>query len=110
VALLTTQQVSIGGLTPTYSLVTASDTCLPDDNVFLHVKNTTGTQDVVTVVIPGTYYGVAIPDATVTVPITTGDKMIGPLNAPLADPTTGLITILHSQVAAGVTCALVRGP
>lgn len=107
-ALLTMQQVSITGIAPSYSAVTASDTCLPDDGVFLHVKNTAGTQDNCTVVVPGSYLGQAIPDVVVAVPITTGDKMIGPLTNALADPTTGLITITHSFVNAGVTCALVR--
>jgi hypothetical protein len=109
VALLAPQQVTILGIAPSYAAVTASDTVYPDDNVFLHVKNTTGTQDNCTVVTPGSIFGQAIPDVVVAVPITTGDKMIGPLNSQLADPTTGLITITHSQVAAGVTCALIRG-
>jgi hypothetical protein len=108
VALLAIQQIAITGTTPTYAAVTASDTCLPDDGVFLHVKNTTGTADNATVVVPGSYLGQAVPDVVVNVPITTGDKMIGPLTQALADPTTGLVTITHSFVNAGVTCALIR--
>jgi hypothetical protein len=57
--------------------------------------------------VPGTSFGQANPDVAVTVPITTGERLIGPLTASLADVTTGLITVTHSQTAT-VTCALVR--
>jgi hypothetical protein len=96
VAALTAQQITIAGTTPTYTTVTASDTCTPDDRQFLHDKNTTAGADTLTVVVPGTDLGQAIPDVPITVAGTTGDKMIGPLNAALADPTTGLITITHT--------------
>jgi hypothetical protein len=47
-------------------------------------------------VIPGNdQFGSAIPDPTVSVPITTGDRMI-PLIPAMADPATGLITVTHS--------------
>lgn len=40
---------------------------------------------------------VPIGDPTVTVPITTGDRMIGPIPGGIfADPTTGLVTVTHS--------------
>lgn len=106
-ALLTPQQVGITGLAPVYSAVAASDTIQPDDSVFLHVKNASGTIDNAVVVVPGSTFGQANPDVTVAVPITTGDRMIGPMVPALADPTTGLITVTHSQTAS-VTCALIR--
>lgn len=107
-AQLNPQQVGITGTTPAYAAVTASDTIVPDDRTFLIVKNTTATVDNAAVVVPGSVYGQARPDVTVVVPITTGERWIGPMVADLADPTTGLITVTHSQVAAGVTSALVR--
>lgn len=107
-ALLAPQQVVITGTTPVYSAVTASDTVVPDDRTFLIVKNTTGTIDNSIVVVPGALYGQNLTDVTTVVPITTGERWIGPLSGALADPTTGLITITHSNVAAGVTSALVR--
>ena len=106
-ALLSPQQVGITGTTPTYGAVAASDTLVPDDRIFLIVKNGNASPDTTTVVVPGTYLGQAVPDVAVTVPATTGERWIGPLNAALADPTTGLITVTHS-VTATVTCALVR--
>lgn len=106
-ALLTAQQVSIVGTTPTYGAVAASDTVVPDDRTFLIVKNGSGTIDNCVVVVPGSTFGQANPDVTVAVPITNGERWIGPLNSALADPATGLITITHSQTTT-VTCALVR--
>jgi len=107
-ALLSVQQVVQPSTTPTYGAVSASDTILnPDDRTFLIVKNASGTQDNVTLVITGNdQFGSAIPDPVITVPITTGERWI-PLRAAMADPTTSLVTVTHSQTTS-VTCALVR--
>jgi len=108
VALLTVQQVSQPSLTPSYGAVSASDTISsPDDRMFLHVKNAGGSPDTVTIVIPGNdQFGSAIPDPTVSVPATTGDRMI-PIRAAMMDPATSLVTVTHSFTTT-VTCALVR--
>lgn len=107
-ALLTMQTISPPSLTPSYGAVSASDTIANvDDRMFLHVKNAGGSSDTVTIVIPGNdQFGSAIPDPTVSVPATTGDRMI-PLIPAMADPATGLITVTHSFTTS-VTCALVR--
>lgn len=96
-ALLTAQQIAVTGSTPSYAAVSASDTIAPDanDNLFLHVKNAGASPDTVTVVIPGTYLGVALADLTVSVPATTGDRMIA-IPAAAMEPSTGLITVTHS--------------
>jgi hypothetical protein len=106
-ALLAYQQAAITGPATTFAAVSASDTMPPDDRGFLWVKNASGTIDSAVVVVPGTSFGQANADVTVSVPITTGERLIGPLVPSLADPTTGLITVTHSQTAT-VTCALVR--
>lgn len=106
-ALLSQQQVTITGTTPSYGAVAASDTLVPDARAFLIVKNASGTIDNAVVVVPGTTYGQNNPDVTVSVPITTGERWIGPMVPELADPTTGLITVTHSQTTS-VTCAYVR--
>lgn len=107
-ALLAPQVVSITGLAPVYSAVAASDTIAPDSGLVLHVKNAGGSIDTATVVVPGSRFGQANPDVAVSVPATTGDRMIK-LDSPneLADPTTGLITVTHSFTTS-VTCAYVR--
>jgi len=106
-ALLTTQTIVTAGLQPSYSAVSASDTINPDENLFLHVKNGGGSPDTVTVVDAGvTPGGSAAVSPTVSVPATTGDRMI-PINKNFVNPTTGLITVTHSFTTT-VTCALVR--
>jgi hypothetical protein len=50
--------------------------------------------------------GSAATNPTVSVPATTGDRMIGPLSPYLADPATGIITVTYS-VTSSVTAALV---
>jgi hypothetical protein len=108
VALLSTQSPSIAGTTPTYGAVSASDTILaPDDRTFLIVKNGGGSPDTVTIVIPGNdQFGSAIPDPTVSVPATTGERWIR-LTSQMIDPATSLVTVTHSFTTT-VTCALVR--
>lgn len=106
-ALLAVQQVSITGTTPSYGAVASSDTVVPDERAFLIVKNASGTADTCVVVVPGQTYGQNNPDVSVTVPITTGERWIGPMVPALADPTTGTITITHTQTTS-VTCAYVR--
>lgn len=108
-ALLTAQQaVEQPAGAPTYSAVSASDTVVYDGGLMLIVKNAGGTQDIVTIVVPGSGPGgVAIPDFTVTVPITTGERWIYIGNPAVMDPATSLITILHSFTTS-VTCAVVR--
>ena len=97
--LLATQTIVRTGLTPAYTTVTASDTFIPGAQVFLHVKNVSGTNDTCVVqVLAGDPPGLTIADISVTVPLTTGDKMIGPLPSQFfADPTTGLATVTHTQ-------------
>ena len=80
-ALLATQNVVVTGLAPTYSAAAGGgDTCAAGRSTYLVVKNAGGSPVTVTV---GTYpdtsaWGTAIPDLTVSVPATTGERWIGP--------------------------------
>ena len=106
-ALLTTQSVGLTGTAPSYGAVSASDTVNPATGLFLHVKNAGGSSDTVTItdggVTPG---GSAATSPTVSVPATTGDRMIY-IPPSFVNPSTGLITITHSFTTS-VTCALLR--
>jgi hypothetical protein len=111
-ALLTAQTVTKTGTTPSYSAVSASDTIATASGVmqFLHVKNANGSACTVTITDAGTTpAGSAASNPTVSVPLTTGDKMIGPLVNAFANSTTGLITVTYS-VTASVTAALISVP
>lgn len=106
-ALLTAQSITVSGLSPTYASAGGSgDTVAPGDDVFLHVKNAEGSPTTVTLVRPGTSYGVANPDPTVTVAATTGSQFIY-LPREFADPTTGLVSITYSSVTS-LTVAVLR--
>ena len=106
-ALLAAQTITKAGLAPSYGAVTASDTITADDRLFLHVKNAGGSPDTVTLVDAGTTPGgSAATNPTVSVPATTGDRMIY-IPQSFVNPSTGLVTITHSFTTS-VTCALVR--
>ncbi len=75
--------------------------------MFLWYKNTDASTENITVVVPGTNFGLALTDITVLIAATTGEEMIGPMVSALADPITGLITITMAS-ATGVTVAAVR--
>lgn len=107
-ATLSPQVPSLSGLTPSYSAANAGgDQVLCDDRLFLHVKNTNGSSRDVTIATPGNVDGLAIADVVVTVPATTGDKMIGPLKASLFADANGYAQITYSA-ATNVTVAAVR--
>jgi hypothetical protein len=106
-ALLTAQAIVTAGLAASYGAANASDTITPDTGLVLHVKNTGGSADTVTVVDAGTTPGGSTASSpTVSVPATTGDRFI-PINPAFVNPATGLITVTHSSTT-GVTCALLR--
>lgn len=111
-ALLTPQPVAVAGLAPTYSAVNASDTIAQAQGVvqFLHVKNANASACTVTIVDGGkTPAGSSASNPTVSVPASTGDRMIGPLKNVFADPSTALLTVQYS-ITASVTAALISVP
>lgn len=105
-ALLSAQQIG-DGVDITFAAVAAGgDTCVFDDRAFLEFKNTNAATRVITVAIPGTIHGTAIPDLAVTIAATTGNEKIK-LTPDMVDPATGLIAITYSTDV-NVTVALQR--
>ena len=80
---LTQKQVLSGGLTPAYQSIDATDTYFLENQgcVFLHFLNTDGTESIVTFDTEQQVDGLDLENPTVTVPATTGDKMVGPFPA-----------------------------
>ena len=107
-ATLTPQAINSAGATPTYVSVSASDTVNIGSlggYVWLHMKNTHGSNDTTTIVDAGTSpAGNSGVDPTYTIPLTTGDKKIR-LRSELADA-SGNITITHSNTNALVVCGV----
>lgn len=106
-ALVVPQAPNITGTAITYATPTTSETFQPGSNVYYHVF-TVGTAITTTVVVPGTLYGQARPDVAISIG-TNSNRIIGPLVADLADPTTGLVTITHSVTTAVTAAALIMG-
>jgi hypothetical protein len=111
-ATLATQVVNRAGLGPTYAAATGGgDAMAVGSGMFLHAKNTGGSPLTITLVVPAarTYEpNVAITSPAISVPATTGDRMIGPVDAvTFTDPVTGLCTLTYSGVT-GLTVAAVQ--
>ena len=77
---------------------------VPGNNIYYLVL-TAGTGITATLVVPGNLYGQARPDVAYTIS-TNSNRLIGPLTADLADPTTGLVTINLSATTAFTEAAI----
>lgn len=76
-----------------------------DGMSFLYVKNGSGSPITVTVGTPGNVDGLAIADLTVSVPATTGERMIGPFPPGIYNQSDGNVYVDYSSgtsVTAGV--------
>jgi len=114
-ALLTVQNIVAAGIAQTYGSASTSDTFTDDgtERTFIHVKNS-GTIKALTVVpaqattnVPGVG-PVTVPTMSVSIPGTTGDKMIGPFPAAYIN-SSGLVTVTLDS-ATGVTVAAIKLP
>ncbi|MFF4489416.1 hypothetical protein ACFY0F_23455 [Streptomyces sp. NPDC001544] len=105
-ALLAQQVITRAGTTPTYSAAAASTTVTCGDRSFLHVKNTAGSSMTVTITATAQVDGQAVSDLVVTVPATTGDKMIGPItNKLFASASDGVSAAITYSSTTSVTVA-----
>ena len=111
-ATLTTQSITRAGPTPSYAAVAGGgDACEVGDDIFLHFKNTNASTYTVTLAIPSsasTYPNVSYTNPQVTIPATTGDKMIGPVSSLFKDPTTGLCTLTYTGTTTNGTVACLK--
>jgi hypothetical protein len=99
---VTPQQITEAGIAPTYtgSLLTANVYQFANDGrTFLHVKKSGAGAAVATLV--------TIADTTVTIPATTGDKMIGPLPPGMYNDANGLCSVSFDEIT-GLTLAVLR--
>jgi len=110
----TVQTLSRDGVTPSFGAANADGYALPGDGrTVIEVKNTNGATRTVTVDIPGTVDGLAVTDKAITIPATTGDKIIGPFppgtyNQP-SGTWQGYVLVTFSAVT-DVTVAFYRMP
>lgn len=102
-----TQEIVRTGLAPSYtgSLSTSNTYQVSNDgHVFLHVKKTGAGACNVTVQTPGQVDGLDIADLVVSVPATTGDKLIGPFPVSVYGST---LNVTFSEIT-GLTVAALR--
>jgi len=110
-ATLTIQKITRTGIIPTFAAADAAltDKVANDGNTFLEFKNTNGVVRNITILsqlaagaIPP---GAVLQNVTVQIPITTGDKMIGPFPvSSFNDPTNYLIWTFDAQPGLTIGC------
>lgn len=82
------------------------DTVPPSDHGCVVFRNGDASSKTVTLIVPGnTKWGLAQPDPTYVVPAGS-TCYIGPLQADLADPVTGVISLTYSAVTSCTVSAL----
>jgi hypothetical protein len=97
-ATLQTQQIGPAGLTPVYvAAAGGGDEFEPGNRTFFHIKNGDASSHTVTFVTPGTAYGQAIADETVTVPAG-AERMIGRFPAEGFAGSDSLVSVTYSAV------------
>lgn len=113
-ALLATQDITQTGTTPTYASANASgDSMVADGRTFLHVKNASGGAITVTITAAVSslnqsgFGDIPISNIAVSVPATTGDKLIAV--PPASHAPGGIATITYSGVTS-LTVAAIRAP
>lgn len=114
VALNATQVIDdVGTLSAAYQAgLTTTDTfTFPNDGrTFLHIKKSGAGSCLVSVTVGAKFKGKTVAAQTVTVPASTGDKMIGPFPVDLYnDPLTQLVSITFGEIT-GLTAAVLRLP
>ena len=106
---ITVQQIARTGLA---SALAAADGAnhnyfANDGQTFLYVKNASGSPITVTINTPGLVDGLAIADLTVSVPATTGERMIGPFPPGIYNQSDGSVYVDWSS-ATSVTMGAFR--
>lgn len=101
---LTVQTISNSGIAPSFTAAETDGNWLVNNGrEFLEVKNT-GDEITVTIQTPATIENVAIAEVAVTIPATTGDKMIGPFATHVFNQADGTVYVDYSGVT-NVTAA-----
>lgn len=102
---LAPQTIVDEGITPAFTAANVDGHSIPGDgDHWLEIKNTNGAPVNVTILTGGTLMGEAVADKVVSIPATTGDKIIGPFPPALYNQADGLVYVDFASVT-GVTAA-----
>lgn len=107
---ITVQTPTIAGATPTYGSVdqaNGNSFVHPGGTILIHVKNTNGSTRTLTIGAPTKHAGLSLTAPTVTIPATTGDKMICGLDYTELVQSDGSV-YLDWDASSGVTIAIVK--
>lgn len=105
---VTVQDVSLAGVTPTYTAAIVDGHMFKNDgNVAIEVKNTTASPVNVTIQTPAKVGGIDLAEVVVAIPATSGDKIIGPFDPSLFNQSGGLVYVDYASTT-GMTIAVYR--
>ena len=97
-ATLTVQNISLAGITPSYASAAAGgDEFVNTGDTLFQIKNG-GSEITLTIETPAKIEGIYIAEITVTIPATTGDKMVGPFDPAIFNQSTGRVAVTYSGV------------
>jgi len=100
-ATLSVQEITraSNGLTPAYaSAAGGGDQFQNNGRCFIQVKNGSGGNITLTAVTQSTVDGLAVTDLTAVIPLTSGDKMIGPFPTDIYNDANGYVQLTYSAV------------
>jgi hypothetical protein len=98
-AQLTVQSIVGTGLAPSFAAAAAGgDSFLNDGKTFLEVKNASGSSITVTITAQNPCNQGQLHNLAVSVPATTGDRMIGLLLPSIFNDANGLVQVTYSAV------------
>lgn len=104
--LLATQKSTIAGIAPVFTAANVDGHYIVNDgHTVVQVKNAGGSPITVTLPTPGKVAGVDIVDPTVSIPATTGDKIIGPFDPRVFAQADGSVNIDFSGVTSVTVAA-----
>src|SRR3990167_7912315 len=107
-AVLTVQQLTRAGITPTYAAAAGGGGSFPNDGqTFVQFKNTNAAARNVTIATQVTVDGKAVADDVINVPLTTGDVMVGPFPPGIYNDVNGRVQLTYDAVT-NLTVAVVR--
>lgn len=101
---LPVQTLTDAGAAPTFTAANADGNSVPPGSV-LYFKNTNGSPRVVSIPTPATLAGKAVEDASVSVPATTGERVVGGLRSDLYAQDDGSVYLNYDAVT-GLTVAV----
>ena len=106
-SILTAQVPTTAGITPTFGAADVLGSAFVNNGKrYLEVKNTSGSPVNVTIANPALVDGQAAPARVVSVPATTGDKMIGPFPSVYTQPDGTNQVYVDFSAVTSVTVAL----